>query len=253
MTRLSLFLATLSLLAAAHGCVGTPGRAITGTLELELLDLDEPTSTGWTVDVERAALVVSAVRVRDEAYPSAVAMLQSLLSPRAFAHGGHGEPDVTVLASWVGAEVLLLGDATPSLPLEGHFGVTDRGALVLGGALDDADPRAAMLHAMPLWVEGTASRGEAAVRFAGGFALEERESERLVEGIPMAGPIDDDVVVHIGLDVGLWFDAVHFDRLTPDDDGVAPIAAGTQAAIAMRLGLGELDGYVATVTSSAVP
>jgi hypothetical protein len=246
MNRSLLALATLSLLTAAHGCIGTPGRPIVATLELSLIDVEIPTRTGWSVEVDEAALSVSAVRARDASI--AVAWLEPLLLPRAFAHGGHGESDSTVLASWVGSEVLVLGGSLPIQLLEGRAGITDRGSLVLGGVLDASSPDAERLHGLPLYVAGTARRGEDTVRFAGGITLPEAESERLVEGIAMAGEIDDGAVLQLELDLGVWFDAVHFDRLAVGEDGVAPITDDTQAAIALRLGLGDLRSYVATVT-----
>jgi hypothetical protein len=252
MNRVLLLLSFLAFFCAAHGCVGTPGRPITGTLELELLDLRAATSTGWSVEVERAGLLVSAVRVRDASMPAAIAALEALVSARAFAHGGHGEADSTVLASWVGAEIVVLGETPASLLLEGRAGITDRAALVLGGMLPSSDADLPLLHDQPLWVEGTATSGSSTVRFAGGFELPAAESERLVEGIALAGAIDDDTVVHFGIDLGVWFDSVHFDRLTPGPDGIAPIDGGTQAALAMRLGLGSLDGYVGSVETPAL-
>lgn len=249
MNRPLLALATLSLLAATHGCIGTPGRPITGDLEVGLLDLTSATRTGWTVQVDHAALLISAVRVRDADTVTAVAFLERAIGSRAFAHGGHGESDTTVLASWVGSDVLVLGETSRTQLLEGRAGITDRGALVLGGVLRADDERGAALHGLPLWVEGTATQGEMTVRFAGGIPLPDAESERLVEGIPMAGAIDDGVDVRLDIDLGVAFDAVHFDRLTAGDDGVAPITEGTQAALALRLGLGDLGAYVATVTS----
>lgn len=245
MNRFALSSSLLLVFLAAHGCVGTPGRAITATLEVELLDLDAATSAGWTVEVERAGLLISAVRVRDALTSAAVARLSAFLLPRAFAHGGHGENDTTVLASWVGAEVLGFG-TTHTLPLEGRAGTTDRAALVLGGTLP---AEAAELHGHPFWVEGTATRGEVTVPFAGGLDLPASETERLVEGIPLAGDLDDDTLVHLGIDLGVFFDSVHFERLAVRPDGIAPIEAETQAAIALRLGLGDLDAYVGSVAA----
>jgi len=254
MNRVLLATATFLALAAAHGCVGTPGRRIVANLEVGMLDLASATRTGWEVDVTQAALLVSAVRTRDVNRPPAVAFMQALvLAPHAFAHGGHGESDTTVLASWVGSEVLVLGEGPSSMVLEGRAGTTDRGALVLGGVVGAGDERAAALHGLPLWVEGTATQGEMVVRFAGGIPLPEAETERLVEGIEMAGDIDDGVTLHLDIDLGVAFDAVHFERLVAGDDGVAPITEGTQAALALRIGLGDLSAYVATVTAAPQP
>lgn len=249
MNRFALFLATLSLSAAAHGCVATPGRPASAWLTLAFDAHDVTTSSGWSVHLDEASLLVSAVRVRDATMPAAVALLD-LVGPRAFAHGGHGEADATVLVAWAGSEIVSLGEEHTMLPLEGRAGTTDRLALVLGGVPSATDPHLAALHGLELWVAGTATQGATSMPFAGGLDLPEAEAERLVEGVALAGEIDDDVTVRVAVDVSSWLDAVHFERLVPEA-GVAPIAEGSQAAIALRLGVGDLRSYLASVTPLA--
>lgn len=249
MNRFALFLATLSLTAAVHGCVATPGRPVQAFLTLAFDAHDVTTSSGWAVHLDEASLLVSAVRVRDATMPAAVALLD-VLGPRAFAHGGHGEADATVLVAWAGSEIVSLGEERTLLPLDGRAGSTDRLAVVLGGVPSASDPHLPALHGLEVWVAGTATQGASSVAFAGGLDLPEAEAERLVEGVAVAGAIDDDVTVRVAVDISSWLDGVHFERLVPEA-GVAPIAEGSQAAIALRLGVGDLRSYLASVSPLA--
>lgn len=246
MTRTSLFAASFCLALAAHGCAATPGRPVTLELALALTGADAISSLGWSIHVDEAALLVGAVRVRDATMP-AIARLEALVSPRALAHGGHGEADATVLVAWAGAEVVTLAEERTMLLLDGRAGTTDRLALVLGGAPSAEDPRASALHGLELFVAGTATLGADTVRFSGGLDLPEAESERLVEGVSMTGVVDDGALVRVALDLSACLDAVHFDRLVPEA-GTAPIVAGTQPANALRLGAGSPSSYLATLS-----
>lgn len=245
MTRTSLFAASFCVALAAHGCAATPGRPVTLELALALTGADATSSLGWSIHVDEAAVLVGAVRLRDATMP-ALARLEALVTPRALAHGGHGEGDATVLVAWAGAEVVTLAEERAMLLLDGRAGTTDRLALVLGGAPSAGDPRASALHGLELFVAGTATQGAETVRFAGGLDLPEAEAERLVEGVPVAGLVDDGALVRIALDLSACLDAVHFDRLVPEG-GVAPITDGSQAALALRLGAGAPGSYAATL------
>jgi hypothetical protein len=228
-------------LAALHGCVGTPGRPVSVPLTLALEGREATTSLGWTVRLEAAALRCAAVLVRDAAAPS-LARLEALLVPRARAHGGHGGFDETVLAAWAGPEVLVLGEERRDLWIEGRAGTTDRLAVILGGATSGAtDP----LGDGDLRVVGTAVRGETSVRFEGGIRLPEAEPERLVEGIPLTGELEDGAALRVAIDLAQVLDAVRFDRLAPGA-APAPIDEGSQAALALRLGALAPSAYVAT-------
>ncbi len=238
------FCACLAFLAAAHGCVATPGRPVSVPLVLALEGRGATTSLGWEVQVDEAALLVAAVLVQDATTPS-VARLEALLLPRALAHGGHAGFDETVLAAWAGPEVVTLDAASEGLSIEGRAGTTDRLALVLGGA-PPADPsRAALLGGFDLRVRGTAARDGVIVPFAGGVRLPDAESERLVEGVPLLGELDEGAAVRVAIELGVALDAVRFERL-PAAPGSAPIAEGTQAALALRLGVLSPNAYVSS-------
>jgi hypothetical protein len=83
------------------------------------------------------------------------------------------------------------------------------------------------------------------VRFAGGVRLPDAESERLVEGIPLGGELDEGAAVRVAVQLGAVLDAVHFERLAAGA-APAPIEEGAQAALALRLGVLSPSAFVPT-------
>lgn len=249
----TLFAASLALFGA---CADTEGRAVRLRFRFEAqAEEGQPlgtfdTTTGWRVVLTEARVALGPVyamrgETKTARATNALRALASSLGPAiARAHGGVDPlSGRAILAQALEQRALDALDATPieTDPLLGTHGYAESITVAL------EPPSAAIADALfghHAYVEGTATKDEVTIPFAGGIDLPDSGTIRRVEGIPLAATLDDDGVIVVALRPSAWLAGAHFDRLGPADEaGVHPIVGGEQVAGALTIGLRSRDAY----------
>lgn len=242
----ALVAATLSF----AGCDG--GEAARVPVRL-FVDGDSPrevtTDEGWTVLLDEARLGMADLRFRrgGEAHASWITPISRWLLPSAHAHPGHT----------VGGEVV--GEALGTYAVD-FFAASDEPFAEASTLAADADALDFMFASLDVTgapgaaavFTGTATRGDAAVRFE---AFIVQDDGRRVDGVPLALDVRDQGATDIALalllesDAGAsLFDSVDFAALPyPRADDVARVEPGTAEHNRIRNALQSFEHYRATV------
>jgi hypothetical protein len=247
-------LATLSLgaslsLISSVACGTTAGAPATASLRLATSTGSFTTSTGWTVALDEAVLVLGSTYLYAPDGDT-TALLREVLLPVAHAHGGH-DPFGTrpVRLEWLGPASLDLLEGVPGElgVMEGSVGVSTDATLAfaaLEGALADPSGASRAHHA---WIAGTATRtvegSTEVVAFEGGLDFATGGTENLVEAVAADAMVSTEGTWTLQVDLARWLDQARFERL-PDAETPRPIAPTSQVGIAWDLGLRDPASYL---------
>lgn len=265
----TLLLLTLALTSVSFvGCGVTPGRAITMTFHAVGDAADFVTATGWTVHLTEARLVVGPVYALAPGIMTTRAdELRQLLSPVAYAHGGHDDyASLQVRAEWLDQTVVDLLAAEPVLLGEAHG--TAGSAEYATLHLEPPSAMSELVHGHEAWIAGTATMGTDVIAFEGGLEIPQTALGNVIEGVaieqdgvvsPAFPTFDDDgdmrVTVHVrgqaanGASLGSpsWLDQAHFERLAvPAAGDVRVLDATTQPYQAWLLAARNADSFSAS-------
>lgn len=213
------------------------------------------TTTGWTVELDEALAAVGPVYV--QANPPALASLFSapgderalplrLLVPLAHAHPGASHYDGgEAKGEWLGQVLVDALAPSPSLRVTVPGTAGDVASL----EVHLLPPRAGLagrerLGEDQLRASGQAEKDGVVVRFAGGLRLPAEAQQRIVQGVPLAGALDEGCALAVELDPAAWFDEANFDTLLDaptDERGRHLVTAGSQVERAWFIGARSLS------------
>jgi hypothetical protein len=213
------------------------------------------TATGWTVQLDEALVAVGPVYV--QANPPALASLFSapgddralplrLLVPLAHAHPGASHYDGgEAKGEWLGQVIVDALAPSPSLRVTAPGTAGDVGSL----EVHLLPPRTGLagrerLGDDQLRASGQAEKDGVVVRFAGGLRLPAESQQRIVQGVPLEGTLDDGCVLSVEIDPAAWFDEASFDVLldAPTDElGRHLVTEGSQVERAWFIGARSLS------------
>lgn len=239
---LGLGLATLS----AAACGTTPGAPAAATLVLAPSTASFTTATGWSITLDEAWLVPSALYVYAPDGDT-MASLARVLVPVAHAHGGHDPFGARrVRLEWLGPRALdLLARGRVEIGvLDGSVGPTSDATLAFGVLPDDLAASTGPSRGHHAFVAGTATREGQTIAFEGGLDLAGDGTQPLIEAIAIDARVEAEGELAMTVDLARWLDEAQLDRL-PDAE-VRVLAPGTQPAIAWSLGLRDPRAYPLT-------
>lgn len=271
----AVLLITFALVATSFAACGvTPGRAITMTFHAQGdASPDFVTSTGWTVHLTQAHLVMGPVYALAPGTMTARAsQLRQLFLPVAFAHGGHDDyASLVVRAEWLDQAVVDL--LAPDPVLLGEADGTAGSAEYTTVHLEAPTAMSDVVMGHEAYVAGTATMGTMTIEFEGGLDIPQTTLGNLIEGVaieqtgisPPSYPQFDTsgdmlITVHVrGLATDAvhagapsWFDQAHFERLpVPTTGTVRTIDSATQPYQAWLLAARDSDSFTAQYTPSS--
>jgi hypothetical protein len=240
--------ALVSVASVQCGDDATGRQRVTFDVSARGVRLEGDTSLGWHVRVESAFAAVGPIRWYEGA-PLFGRLLRGF-SGVAWAHPGHYVPGGALADINTRAVVDL---TSPSATLVGHAGGvsgTSRSAhFELHGPEVDLGPARQVLRGRTLIVRGTATRGDATVRFDASLLLDVN-----IEGIPASAVFDGSPGRWaVDIDLTNWLDRVDFTMVPPpaDPGGVSTFSEGSQPANALYRGVVSGASYRFTWTPGA--
>lgn len=232
----------------AVACNPTAGVPVPVTMALEsLADGRVMTVSGWEVELEHATVLLGPIY----AYGPDVEPVAALtpFPTVAHAHGGFDGLDGRVVrAEYLEQQAF---DALSETPLElgpvlGLQGSIDEVSLVLDTPRGLNASENGPTRGHHLLVCGVATRGDERVVFEGGLDLPDEGLTRRVDGVPVAGALDDGAELVIGVDVTGWLAEADFSELVGQEQPVV-FGADSQPLRALRIGARSSSGYAARV------
>jgi hypothetical protein len=255
MRSICLALALLASLPLAACEAGTGGRIVHVDLAIARIPARHaPTSTGWHVTLDEACVALGPIYL----YEGGGILAQRSRSPlpdwlvrTAHAHAGDqhfngGE----VKGEWLEQRSLDLTVEGGELlgTLVGSAGTARSLSVLLDPPRKRYLGEDACLRGHHAYVVGTAERDGAEVPFEGGLDIDNQGTRRRVDGIRLAGELDDGKTVELTVDARAWFAQADFGTLEKKNErGRFEIEPGSQPHAAWFLGLRGVSAYTAHI------
>ena len=239
------------------GCGATPGAEVPFNLRVDsaLPTGSFTTSLGWTVTLDEARIVVSAVYLFENPPPSAARdrpitdRLASLFLSTAWAHAGstHFSGGACLGELLDQAAIDLVAGAATAVPLIGNAGRVRSFSVLLDAPRGDLAKPESPTHGHHAWVRGTATKDGTTILFEGGLDVENTGRLRYVDGITTDFALDAGGTFSVAIDPRAWFDTARFESLTTDgSDGRKLISAESQVRSAWFIGARSARAFAGT-------
>jgi hypothetical protein len=212
------------------------------------------TSTGWSVELSEALAAVGPVYVYENPPAQARTTVTDdrawalrWLIPAAHAHPGASHYDGgEAKGEWIGQSLVDVLSNEPSVRVR----IPGTAGEVASLAVHLEPPRTGLVGRERLGddhlrVVGVAEKEGVVVPFAGGLRLEADAQQRVIQGVPLSGSLDEGVTLRLYLHPAAWLDEARFETLLesePDEDGRYPITEGSQVQRAWFIGARSLSG-----------